>query len=124
MKTYRGIPVRDDQGSFIVKVYTNRVRQGQPVRILDIAPSQALWNHSDGFAWGYCGSGPAQLALALLLDATGNKDLAVDVHQAFKAEVVAGFEIGRTWTYSEDQVLAWVELRCRENHLLEVKADG
>ena len=32
--------------------------------------SQELRNHSpDGFAWGYEGSGPAQFALALLLEA-------------------------------------------------------
>ena len=31
-----------------------------------------LWNHSPtGFEWGYCGSGPAQLALALLADHLG-----------------------------------------------------
>ena len=39
-------------------------------RPLNPEPSQELWNHSpDGFNWGYGGSGPAQLALALLLDA-------------------------------------------------------
>lgn len=37
-----------------------------------------LVNHSPtGFAWGYCGSGPAQLALAIPADATGDDDLAV-----------------------------------------------
>jgi hypothetical protein len=37
---------------------------------LDPKPSQKLRNHSpDGFAWGYPGSGPAQLALAILLRA-------------------------------------------------------
>lgn len=36
---------------------------------LDPAPSQALRNHSPtGFEWGYGGSGPAQLSLAILLD--------------------------------------------------------
>ncbi len=32
-----------------------------------------LFNHSRGFEWGYGGSGPAQLALALAADATGVK---------------------------------------------------
>ena len=33
------------------------------------AKSQAVRNHSpDGFAWGYGGSGPAQLALAICLE--------------------------------------------------------
>jgi hypothetical protein len=31
--------------------------------------SQKVWNHSpDGFNWGYGGSGPAQLALAICLE--------------------------------------------------------
>ena len=35
---------------------------------LPLKPSQKVANHSpDGFAWGYAGSGPTQLALALLL---------------------------------------------------------
>lgn len=34
--------------------------------------SQAYRNHSpDGFAWGYGGSGPAQLALAVMLEVKG-----------------------------------------------------
>ena len=35
---------------------------------LDPEISQKVRNHSpDGFNWGYCGSGPAQLALAIVL---------------------------------------------------------
>lgn len=35
---------------------------------LDPKPSQEMRNHSpDGFNWGYGGSGPAQLALAIML---------------------------------------------------------
>lgn len=37
-------------------------------RHLSPAASQKVWNHSpDGFNWGYSGSGPAQLALAILM---------------------------------------------------------
>jgi hypothetical protein len=52
-----------------------------------ITPSRSLkvWNHSPtGFEFGYGGSGPAQLALAILLDYTNNNELAVELHQAFK----------------------------------------
>jgi len=36
-------------------------------------PRLDLWNHSPtGFEWGYGGSGPAQLALALLADHFGD----------------------------------------------------
>ncbi|QKY22195.1 hypothetical protein B4589_017505 (plasmid) [Halolamina sp. CBA1230] len=52
--------------------------------------SLALVNHSSsGFEWGYSGSGPAQLALALLLDYTGDEAFALDHYQAFKSEVVS-----------------------------------
>jgi len=54
--------------------------------LLDPRPSQRVWNHSpDGFNWGYGGSGPAQLALAIVLAITGK----ADGHQKFKWEVIA-----------------------------------
>jgi Family of unknown function (DUF6166) len=56
---------------------------------LDPGPSQEVWNHSPGgFAWGYGGSGPAQLALAILLRFT-DAETAVRLHQTFKFEHVA-----------------------------------
>ena len=49
-----------------------------------------LVNHSpSGFEWGYGGSGPAQLALALLLDYTGDEAFALDYYQELKTEVVS-----------------------------------
>lgn len=58
---------------------------GQP-----LVPRLDLWNHSPtGFEWGYGGSGPAQLALALLADYFGNDDQALALHQSFKWAVVA-----------------------------------
>ena len=51
--------------------------------------SQDLRNHSpDGFNWGYGGSGPAQLALAILLHTFG-KEFAQRHYQDFKWQVVA-----------------------------------
>ena len=84
-------------------------RNGQP---LSPARSQAVVNHSpDGFEWGYGGSGPAQLALALLLDALGigvqHQETATRFYQRFKSEVVEqwprdGFVI------SAQDILAWL----------------
>ena len=54
--------------------------------------SQRVWNHSpDGFTWGYEGSGPAQLALAVLLELVP-QDRAVELHQAFKRDVIAALK--------------------------------
>jgi len=52
-------------------------------------PSRRLCNHSpDGFNWGYGGSGPAQLALALLLEVTTPEE-ALQRYQDFKWDVIA-----------------------------------
>ena len=54
--------------------------------------SQEIVNHSpDGFNWGYGGSGPAQLALAILLELT-DKDTALKNYQSFKWDVIAKLE--------------------------------
>jgi hypothetical protein len=51
--------------------------------------SQKLYNHSpDGFAWGYGGSGPSQLALAIMLKCTDAKQ-AQRLYQDFKADIIA-----------------------------------
>lgn len=53
-------------------------------------PRLDLWNHSPtGFEWGYGGSGPAQLALAILAKYLGDDGLAVELHQPFKWRIVA-----------------------------------
>jgi len=51
--------------------------------------SQIIRNHSpDGFSWGYGGSGPAQLALAILLK-FHSLQFALKYYQDFKSEFVA-----------------------------------
>lgn len=57
--------------------------------------SQSIRNHSpDGFNWGYCGSGPAQLALAICLNFMAEKDASA-IYQHFKFSVVAGWPQGK-----------------------------
>lgn len=51
--------------------------------------SQKVWNKSpDGFAWGYGGSGPAQLALAICLELYG-REKALLVFHDFKMKHIA-----------------------------------
>jgi hypothetical protein len=70
-----------------------------------------LFNHSPaGFSWGYGGSGPAQLALALLTDALGDDDLALRLHQAFKFRVVACWPEGEKWWITAGQIAAVVKV--------------
>ena len=66
-------------------------------------------NHSPtGFAWGYAGSGPAQLALALIVDATGRKRIEPWLYQRFKSEVIANLPQSSGWEMTQDEVRDWV----------------
>ena len=47
-----------------------------------------VYHSPSGFEWGYHGSGPAELALNILLMFT-DEDTADLLHQAFKREVIA-----------------------------------
>lgn len=72
-------------------------------------PRLDLRNHSPtGFEWGYGGSGPAQLALAILCEATGDDVFAQLYYQDFKFQVVSRLN-RNAWTLSQSQVIAWVE---------------
>jgi hypothetical protein len=77
-------------------------------RLLTPMRSQAVWNHSpDGFNWGYGGSGPAQLALAILLAAGLDDQRAMRLHQRFKWAVIANLPQGEAFVFDVD-VAAWV----------------
>lgn len=83
---YIGIQNPDNCGPARVLVETNDGRR------YPLAPCNDLRNHSpDGFQWGYGGSGPAQLALALLAHQFG-ADVALRYYQRFKWRVVAKLE--------------------------------
>lgn len=96
-----------------------------------------LFNHSPlGFECGYGGSGPAQLALAILADhflhrvtdmpiaekAAGlgpllddlpavADHLAVRLHQAFKFGVIATLKRGAPWAITSSDVTDWLQRR-------------
>lgn len=75
-------------------------------RLLRPGRSQKVRNHSPtGFAWGYAGSGPAQLALALLLEET-TAETAQDFYQTFKAEVVARWQ--DSWEITSAEICDWI----------------
>lgn len=86
-------------------------------RVLLPAASQKLRNHSpDGFEWGYAGSGPAQLALALLLDFTEDAELSCDLYMSFKFTVVA--KLKPEWKLTGRQVASWLHRRRIENRYI------
>jgi hypothetical protein len=73
-------------------------------------PRLDLRNHSpNGFEWGYCGSGPAQLALAILADHLANDEQALDYYQRFKWAVIAELP-KRCWTLTSEQIEESLEI--------------
>jgi hypothetical protein len=94
-----------------MKIYEGRRHDGRAsVMVVDgdrVAPLPwrlDLIKHSPtGLEWGYGGSGPAQLALAILADAIDN-DTARELHQQFKARVISCLERANGWSLTEAQV--------------------
>lgn len=81
-------------------------------KITNLPPGNHVRNHSpDGFEWGYCGSGPAHLALALCLDCLADPADAEAVHQDVKNWLVAKLR-GDEWILRETKV-RWAILRAR-----------
>lgn len=90
-----------------MKRYSGR-REGYAVIVMvderPLNPRLDLWNHSPtGYEWGYGGSGPAQLALAIVADHLGNDTEALNLYQRFKWAVVAELP-HREWILTNDEV--------------------
>jgi hypothetical protein len=76
----------------------------------DLDPRLDLFNHSPtGFEWGYGGSGPAQLALAILADALGDEERALHLHQKFKFAVIGKLP-HESWGLTHTEVMDTVRL--------------
>ena len=113
MKTYTG----DNTGPGPQKVRVTIIRRlkgsdgAKPFWYeLPVKPSLALFNHSpDGFQWSYHGSGPAQLALAILLDLTENQKLSVRLHQEFKRHFIA--TAGKHLMITEPEIWDWLQVK-------------
>ena len=62
-----------------------------------------------GLEWGYRGSGPAELALAILL-AVPDRATVVAHYQRFKESVVELLPAAGPWTVEVRKVRAWLEM--------------
>jgi len=89
-----------------MKIYQG-CRKGQNVVRVDgspLDPRLDLRKHSPtGFEWGYGGSGPAQLALAILADHLGDDEQALNLYQRFKWQVIAELPYKR-WTLMSEEI--------------------
>lgn len=76
-------------------------------KFLDPYPSQKVVNHSPtGFNWGYAGSGPSQLALAILLEL--RPDIAKQLYQKFKEQYITKLSQDKDFKFTID-IDQWVE---------------
>lgn len=80
------------------------VKSGTKVRRL--SPRVDLVKHTPtgGFECGFKGSGPSQLALALLADHLQDDHEALELHLAFRDEVVVVLRRDRDWCLTEDYI--------------------
>jgi hypothetical protein len=90
-----------------MKIYQGK-REGYAVLVTvdgkPLNPRLDLYNHSpSGFEWGYCGSGPAQLALGLLADHIGDDIEAFNLYQRFKWLVVVQLPV-RNWKLTSQDI--------------------
>lgn len=88
----------------------------------ELSPERSLLvrSHSpDGFAWGYEGSGPAQLALALLLHAGVPERDAEAHYQGLKRQVIARWPTDQDFAWTVDELKRWVAnvVKTRDQYL-------
>lgn len=62
-------------------------------------------NSPDGPCWGYGGSGPHQLALALLADALEDEKMALEMRWEFVCGVVSQWDQFSDWTISKKEII-------------------
>ena len=75
----------------------------------DHRPSLDIIPHSPtGFAWGYWGSGPAQLALAILQREGCTDEEAIRYYQNFKSQMIATLNMEETWQITSMDVRQWL----------------
>ena len=100
-----------------------RVWSETQTAMMPLEPRNDVRNHSpDGFEWGYGGSGPAQLALAIALALLeDNRADALRVYQDVKWHFVAKLT-GGAWTLEAAPVVAFISAQLnayRERDILE-----
>jgi uncharacterized protein (DUF2249 family) len=133
MKRYIGVPDdRTETGGRRVDVEDDAGNSGP------LPPRNDLYNHSpNGFEWGYGGSGPAQLALAILADHLATRPAetialatmigetyqdgasladrcALRSHQDFKWHTVTKLATGQPFELTSDHVTRYVASRCAQ----------
>jgi hypothetical protein len=107
----------------------NKIYRGEPGgKVKVILPSgrsrplrHILLDSPTGFAWGYEGSGPADLAMSLLCDVLGERPSkrqliygqfkAYPHHQDFERQIVAKWNLSDGFQINGKEVIDWLKKR-------------
>lgn len=65
------------------------------------------YHSPDGFAWGYGGSGPSELAKDILWDYLGEQPHPA-MYQDFKGDFIEHLDQDRGWTITEAEIALWL----------------
>jgi hypothetical protein len=79
---------------------------------LDITRSLTIRHHADSFEWGYRGSGPTQLALALMLDLFDEKT-ALDWYLFFRNDIINELQHDN-WVLLDTQIKDWLDNKLKK----------
>jgi hypothetical protein len=99
---YEGFPTDIAEGGRLVLLNGETLLPKRSREVVDHSP--------DGFSWGYDGSGPAQLALAIFLEEfpTGYD---VSEYQEFKRDVISRWDTEAGWILTSRDLDAWMKGR-------------
>lgn len=87
----------------------------------ELLPLDSQGVTSSGFNWGYGGSGPAQLALALLLKFS-NAEFAQRHYEQFKWDLIAILPQD-DFEFQEEIITDWIKKYCDGKEIIENEAD-
>lgn len=81
--------------------------------LLDPKPSQEeIYNHSpDGFNWGYWGSGPMQLAMAICLHYTNDQGWTKKHYQNMVYDIIVNWPKDKMVRVPEKNIKDWIKKR-------------
>lgn len=94
---------REHDGNVLAK----SIKDDGSIRILPLYTE--IVNHSPtGFNFGYGGSGPSQLALAVMMDYLNDKERALNLYHQFKFKFIAPAH-GNSFEITEAQIKIFLE---------------
>lgn len=102
----------DDEQSGDVCCTVRDTLSGEEYQLTPEASLRVVNHSPTGFEFGYGGSGPAQLALAILLDILNTEpenELAIHLHQRFKVKFIAPQD-GDFFGLFEDDIRKWIRI--------------